>query len=713
MPGRPDRLRAVGGGILLALALLWIRAGYLTVVRHAALSKKAIEQQTDIQKIPSMRGPVLDRAGQPIAFSVEGSSLAVDPTLLGRPDTLAQWMEQHGIMPAVQVCSQISGSPSRRFAWLTRHNVREAMACSLEARFGRAIIRSHEPKRLYPLGPVGAPLLGATGVDGNGLFGIEGRYDRLLRGKDGRVLDFRSCRPDLHQGPGRVVLSEPRIGATVELTIDARFQQIVDARLREVVEEQNARGGTAILIDPKTGEILAVSSFPGFDPDDVSHADTLALRVWAVTHNYEPGSTYKVVAFAAAIEAGVLTPDQAINCYNGLRRVPGGEISDHEPYGVIPARLVLAHSSNIGTGVIAELVGGEGFYRMERLLGFGVPTGVEIPGEERGWIPDPSSWSARSLVTEAFGQEVACTALQLAMAYGAIANDGLLMRPIMVRSVRAADGTVIESREPEVVRRAMRPQTARILREMLRGVVAEGTGKAAEVKGLLPGGKTGTAQKFIKEINKYSKERYIASFVGFAPYERPRWLCAVVLDEPRGSIWGGSVAAPAFSRIMDDIAGLDRRPTDNPNDTIQWVAHESEPTTSVPRVVGTTPRVARKLLHRDQLEPNFVGHGDVVLKTLPAVGARCRIGATVTCVLSDPGDSLATPDGIPDLMGLSLRDAIVRARAQDIVLDAQGSGWVIAQDPPAGSPLDGGRSLRVELAADSCRAFVKMREDGR
>jgi cell division protein FtsI (penicillin-binding protein 3) len=713
VPASSDRLRRAAIGILIAIALLWVRAGYLTTVRHRALADKALKQQTDIKKIPSLRGPVLDRGGQPIAFSVEGSSLAVDPTLLGDPGALANWMEEHGIMPAAKVREQIRSTPSPRFAWLTRRGVREALACSLEARFGRGIIRTREPKRLYPLGPVAAPLLGATGVDGTGLFGLEGRYERLLRGTDGLVLDFRSCRPDLHRGPGRVVLAEPEIGSTVELTIDARFQQIVDARLREAVEEQNARGGTAILIDPKTGEVLAVSSFPGFDPDAVGQADSLALKVWAVTHNYEPGSTYKIVAFAAAIEAGVLRPDDPVNCYNGCRRVPGGEIGDHEGLGVVPATIVLAKSSNIGTGVVAEKVGGEGFFRMERLLGFGIPTGVEIPGEERGRIPDPSSWSARSLVTEAFGQEVSCTAMQLAMAYGAVANDGLLLRPYVVRSVRGPDGTVRESREPEIVRRAMRPQTARVLREMLRAVVTEGTGKPAEVKGLMPAGKTGTAQKYIRDLGRYSKEQYIASFVGFAPYDRPRWLCAVVIDEPRGSIWGGSVAAPVFARIMDDIAGLDRRPTDNPVNGIQWVVHESEPTTTVPRLVGTTPRIARKLLHRDKLEPNFVGRGDYVLKSIPAAGSRCGIGEMVTCVLSDPSDSLGVSGGIPDLMGLSLRDAMVRARAQDLELDLRGSGWVIAQDPPAGSPLEGSRTVFLELAADSCHAFVRMREDGR
>ena len=514
---RGDRFRYLALLVLAGFVLLWARALQLAVFEHAEHLEAAREQQTELTWIPSLRGPILDRSGDPLALSVDGSSLAVDPALLSDADSLAETLDSLGIVAAPRVRALLDASGAKRFVWLTRGAVAEKTARMLQRRFFPAVIRLREPKRLYPLGSSAAPLLGATGVDGDGLLGIEARYQRFLRGVDGRMLDFRSGSTRKHLGPGRVILSAPRIGATVELTIDARCQQIVSAHLAAAVEEQEARGGTAILLDSRTGEVLALASMPGFHPESIRTADSLALRNWAVNEAYEPGSTYKLVAFAAALDSGLITPDDWIDCHNGRRRVPGGVIHDHERHQMLRVWEVLAHSSNIGTGIIAELVGAEGFYDMERRLGFGVTTGVEISGEGRGRIPEPSTWSKRSLVTQAFGQEVSCTALQLAAAYGAVANGGLLMRPYLVREVRRQDGTILERREPEIVRRALRPQTARALREMMRLVITEGTGKNAEVEGRLPAGKTGTSQKFITDEGHYSSEHYIASFAGFAP----------------------------------------------------------------------------------------------------------------------------------------------------------------------------------------------------
>ncbi|MFB3908457.1 MAG: penicillin-binding transpeptidase domain-containing protein [Candidatus Eisenbacteria bacterium] len=704
--GRADRLRFLTVAILAGVAIVWLRAGWLTLVRHDELLHLAHRQQTDILKIPALRGPILDRAGERLAFSVEGSSLAVDPAALEQPESLAVAMERAGLLPATKVREILAAGAGKRFVWLTRRTLPEAVARDLEERFGPALIRLPEPKRLYPLGPAAAPLLGATGIDGLGLFGLEGRYEGSLRGEDGRMLDFLSGHRSLHEGPGRVILQSPRIGSTVELTIDGRFQQIVEARLREAVEEQQARGGTALLLDPKTGEILAIASMPGFDPERIDPADSLALGIWAVTQNYEPGSTYKIVAFAAALEAGAIHREDPIDCCGGKRRVPGGIVSDHEGYGVIPARMVLAHSSNIGTGRVAERVGGEAFYRMERLLGFGVPTGIEIPGEERGRITDPGAWSARSLITQAFGQEISCTALQLAMAYAAVANGGLLVRPYVVRAVRAPDGRVLQEHQPEILRRAMRPETARELREMLRGVVTEGTGRKAEVEGLFPAGKTGTAQKYIPEEGIYSNQRYIASFAGFAPYDAPRWLCLVVLDEPRGSIWGGSVSAPVFARILEDVSRLDDRPTEAPPESVREIVDEEPMRPVVPVTAGLSPAFAGRLIREKGFATKFAGQGSRVLESRPAAGAVCGAGATVTLVLGDLPDSLGTGEGLPDFAGLSLRDAMTRARWCDLAVTPRGSGWVVAQDPPPGTPFSPGSPLVLDLSPDSCRAWA-------
>ncbi len=691
--------------------MLWVRAAYLQILRHDELQRMARGQQSELIRIPSLRGPILDRAGDRLAYSVDGSSLAVDPKFLTNPDSLALALEQCGALAASQVLDLLDRAGSnKRFVWLVRGKIHEEDAEAIERRFWPAVIRMPEPKRLYPLGAAAGPLIGSTGVDGQGLLGLEARYERDLHGVDGKMLDFLSGHRGKHEGPGRIVLDAPQIGATTELTIDSRFQQIVEARLREAVEEQNARGGSAILLDPGTGEILALASMPGFDPDQIGKADSLGWQIWAVGQNYEPGSTYKLVAFAAAIEMGVLSPLDMVNCYGGKRKVPGGVISDHEPYGMLRAAEVLARSSNIGTGIVAERVGGEGFYRMERSLGFGVPTGIEISGEERGRIPDPASWSSRSLITQAFGQEISCTALQLAMAYAAVANGGLLMKPYMVRAVRTQGGEIREQHEPEIVRQALSSEAARTLQQMLRTVVTDGTGKNAEVEGFFPAGKTGTAQKYVPAEGTYSNERYIASFVGFAPYDSSRWLCLVVIDEPRSSIWGGSVAAPVFAKIIGDVGRLDTRPTEDRSSRIRTVAHQEESAAIVPRLAGLSPGQARKVLKDAGLLARLVGRGDRVGEVLPVPGSRCRSGQVVTLALTEAADSTAVAGGLPDLLGLSLRDAYARARWAGLAVDARGSGWVIRQSPEPGAPREG-RRLILWLSSDSCRALTAIQPE--
>lgn len=708
-----DAITCIKVGIFIGFALLIARAGYIQIGSHEVLHDKATRQQQLLIEIPCMRGPILDRAGEPLAFSVEGSSLAVDPAYLdgenepSSSDLLGE-LERRGLVESSEVpelWARMQGSQTR-FVWLVRGKLREAEAAELEERYAPALIRLPDPKRLYTLGTAGGSLVGAVNRENVGSIGIEGRYETVIRGEPGKMLDYRSGSQERHEGPGRVVLKAATTGATVELTIDKRVQEIAEARLREAVEEQEAKGGTAIVMDPRTGEILAMVSMPALDPDNVGpKGDT--WKIWAVSENYEPGSTYKVVAFAAALESGKLSPSDMINCMGGKRKVPGGLISDHEGCGTIPAYEVLWVSSNIGTGIIAERVGAEDFYRMERLLGFGVTTDAGLPGEERGRIFDPSSrlWSSRSLVTQAFGQEISCTALQLALCYAAIANDGLLVRPLLVRSIRSATGEVLEQHEPEVVRRAMLEETASALRTMLRGVVTEGTGKKAEVSGLLPAGKTGTAQKYIPEEGTYSNQRYIASFVGFAPYDAPRWLCLVVLDEPRGTIWGGSVAAPVFARIMEDVAKLDVRPSEPSAKQLRWIADRKEHTTTVPRVAGLAPGLARKLLKDAGLRPMLEGRGDVVVDVQPAQGTRCRPGQVVSLFLAIPPDTCPELAGFPDLTGMSLRDVVVRARWHGWQLQAIGSGWVVDQRPAPGSPLEDSCKLTVWLAPDSCRTL--------
>jgi membrane peptidoglycan carboxypeptidase len=337
---------------------------------------------------------------------------------------------------------------------------------------------------------------------------------------------------------------------------------------------------------------------------------------------------------------------------------------------------------------------------------------VEISGEERGRIPDPSSWSKRSLVTQAFGQEISVTALQLAAAYGAVANGGLLMRPYLVREVRKQDGTVLKRREPEIVRRALHPQTARTLREMMRLVITQGTGTNAEVEGRFPAGKTGTGQKFLTQEGCYSTDDYIASFAGFAPYDSPQWVCVVVLDQPRASIWGGSVAAPVFSRIIDDVAQLDARATESPRARLYWPAPEKEPFALVPKIKGLTAALARRLIKQEGLFPCLEGRGSYVVSSRPEAGSLLRRGDVVKIFVSDEPDSLGHPPGLPDFRGLALRDVIRRTRWHDLTVELCGSGWVVEQDPEPGAAIESIDRLCLWLSADSCRAFAEWLSEG-
>ncbi len=404
--------------------------------------------------------------------------------------------------------------------------------------------------------------------------------------------------------------------------------------------------------------------------------------------------------------------DDSIDCQNGYRSVPGGSIRDHEPYGVLPAWEVLVQSSNIGTGIIAEIVGAERFYRTERLLGFGVPTGVEISGEERGSIPEPSSWSKRSLVTQAFGQEVSCTVLQLGMAYASIANGGFLLHPFLVRRIRGEDGTVCLEHRREVIRSAMRPETAEMLREMLRRVVTDGTGRNADLPDLRPAGKTGTAQKYLPEENGYSNKRYIASFVGFAPYDAPRWLCAVVLDEPIGSIWGGSVAAPVFAKIIDDVEQLAVRVKAHPRRVIDTTISPVSASMRVPTLDGLPAGLGRTLLKQVGLVPCFSGRGETIIASNPVAGECCRRGDVVTLILDNRGAVPGSSPLLADYRGLSLRDATLRSRWHRLDLHLEGSGWVVGQDPPAGTPIDELDELHLFLSKEPSCAYTEW-ERGR
>jgi cell division protein FtsI (penicillin-binding protein 3) len=403
-----------------------------------------------------------------------------------------------------------------------------------------------ENTRHYPLGRRGSHVLGCVNRENLGCGGVEQKYNEDIAGRPGL---WFVCRDAFQRwlAPGE---RPATAGHDLVLTLDAVVHHVAEEALGRAVAGSGAGGGSLIVMDPWTGDILALANLPDFDPNRYNQSAAEAMQNRAIGHAYEPGSTFKVFTFAAALEADVLDLTRPIDCGMGHVQVAGGTILDHKPFGLLTPPEILAHSSNVGTIRIAQRVGAQRFHRTIRAFGFGERTGVDLPAEERGQAKPPEQWSGRSLETIAFGQEVSVTPLQLCRAMAAVASDGVLRVPRLVARVLHHDGTLVRENPPRDGGRAVSERTAATLRGLLAGVLQFGTGKEAASEYYTAAGKTGTAEKAVE--GRYVGGRYVASFVGFAPGERPRIVVAVVLDEPQGYAYhGGQVAAPVFRQVVE------------------------------------------------------------------------------------------------------------------------------------------------------------------
>jgi len=691
------RLALLLGGAVLLWFLLLGRGAYITLVRHDELREQVERQQTQIRTIPAQRGVILDRTGRTLACTLENPSVALKLTENSDRRALARALEQAGLCSPEQA-AEIRRPDRTGFGYVNRKWVDERRLAEVQSRF-EEIRAVPEMKRFYPSGPVAPDVLGLVGFDGHGLSGLEWRRDRLLAGEPGQILEFVTGGGLVENAPPPRELVAPQPGGGLLLTLDARMQQVVRHHLNAGMVRSGAEWGFAILIDPRTGEVLALHEEPDFDPLAMDTPPGELLKTACVTDQFEPGSTFKVVTFAAALDAGVISPADTIFCDNGLRVLGSAKIRDHHPYGYLTAAGVLSHSSNIGTGRIAERVGWEGFYRMAQDLGFGQATGVDLGGEAPGSLPHPlhARWSERSLITAAYGQEVACTGLQLALAFSAIANDGVLMHPLLVKAELDDEGRIKEPCRPRRVRRAMSPETAYTLRELLRGVVTDGTGRAAEIPWFPPAGKTGTAQVIDPRTGRYAPGDHVLSFAGFAPYDDPRVTCVVVLRCP-GDDTASGVAAPIFAEIIKDLVWLLQED--------QWApalaADQDTLLAQVPDVRGLAPQSARTALHRAGLVPVLVGTGGRVEAVSPPPYQAVPAGQIVHLALG--GTWAHDTVQVPEVRGLSLRRAVSLLNEAGLRAGVGGSGWVVDQAPEAGTTVARGSLITAYASADTSRA---------
>ncbi len=642
------------GAVFFALLLgAFGRAVNLQVHQKDRLKAFAEDQYVRAMEIPARRGDIVDRRGVKLASSVDVDSVWVDPSML--PDTreAAKKLSKTLGLDWKDVHERLE--KGRRFAWIKRQ-VTDAEAARVKALGLPGIGFAKEPRRFYPQRELAAHVIGLVGTDSHGLDGLEKSFEDELSGERVKRDGFRDAK-------GRKLLTngleapEATQGANLTLTIDSTLQYVTERALEKAVVDAKATAGMVVVLDPRTGEILSLANWPRFNPNATKGAGADDFRDRAVTDSFEPGSTFKAFVIASALDEKVIDESSQFDCEKGAWKVGRNVVHDTHPYAMLTPRGILQVSSNICTAKVAQKLGREKLVETYKQFGFGDRFGLGLPGEGRGLVPYPKAEIA--LATQSFGQGVSATALQVAAAYGALANGGVLMKPYLVAKVVDGDGLVLLENKPTPLRRVVTEKSAKSVISMLESVVEQGgTAPRARLDEYRVAGKTGTAQKVDPIARGYSDKR-IASFIGVVPAEDPRAVIFVVIDEPKTDVYGGLVAAPAFKEIALQAMPQLGAPKSRELPVVQVAPKPVKPVKSV---------VVAGLEKLEQM--------DVVTEEVPAEGAV----------------------RVPDLSGLSGRVAVTQLLTAALEPHLAGSGRVVSQKPAAGSLVEKGTRITVELA---------------
>lgn len=563
---RRGRILAVFLLVGIGLAAVLVRLLYLQVFKAGELAVRAERQQQRMVKLEPKRGTIYDRMGRELAVSLDVDSVYGVPTEVDDPRALAHRLAR--ILKENPRGLERRLASDKRFVWLSR-KIDPERAEKVKGLGVKEVGLVLETRRFYPKKTLAGPAIGFTGVDNEGLEGIELAYDEVLRGVSGWVLAEKDAlgRTVFPAGPG-FQYRLPKPGRDIILTIDEVIQHIAEKELARALAQSRARGGVCIVMNPGTGEILALAvrgpANRAFNPNSPAVFRPSEWRNRAVTDAFEPGSIFKPILAAAALEEHIVHPLERFDCSAGRIQVADRVINDAKKHGVLTFTEVIAESSNVGTIKAAQKMGKERFYRYITAFGFGKKTGVDLPGEIGGLVKDYRLWSGVSLGFIAIGQEIGVTPVQVAAAYSAIANGGVLMRPYIVSEIVDPAGREGKKFSPKAVGRVISRETSERLAKILQKVVEIGTGKKAKPDAYTAAGKTGTAQKVDPKTGTYSKKEYVSSFVGFAPAVSPKMVILVMIDTPSGeNVWGGSVAAPVFKAVAEQgLAYLQVPPDD-------------------------------------------------------------------------------------------------------------------------------------------------------
>lgn len=636
--------------LLLVTASLWlgiiaVRLFVLQVQRHEEFRALAVEQQQDAVVLSPPRGTIFDARGRQLAVSVEVSSAAAHPHLIEDPAAVASALE--GVAGAGFEKVSRALASDKKFVWIERkldpERAEAARSLDLEG-----VVFLRESKRYYPLASLAAQVLGYVGTDNQGLAGLEYLYDKVVTSEPGVRTVVRDAKhgtvltPNMHE-------AEATPGQDLRLTLDSAIQHVVERELASAITTSGAKKGMIVVMDPESGAILAMASYPTFDPNHFGRAPRSHWRNQIVQDAFEPGSTFKLLTLAAALEVGKVDPLETIDCGMGGITLAGVRIDDHTPFGALTARQIIAKSSNVGAIKLGFAAGRERLYRTIRDFGFGRPTGIDLPSESSGIVWPLERWSELAPAYISFGQGISVTALQLTSAFAAIANGGRLMKPYIVD--RVGDG---DRRQPEVLGWPIAPSSVRQARSMLESVVIEGTAKTAAIEGYRAAGKTGTAQKVIDR--GYAANKYVASFVGFAPVKDPVLAAAIILDEPWPRYHGGEVAAPVFRKIASQIL----------------------------LYLGVAADRKEELLP----DAGAPGHG------APAIA-----GVRTAALRAERANEPVPAGAVPNFAGLSARQVVSLSADLGVAVALEGHGSVTRQSPPPGTPLDEAGTIELMLHA--------------
>ncbi len=533
-----------------ALGCLLVRLGFIQLFKSSKYFSIAQNQSRAIIEMQPARGRILDSKGRELALDVRLDSVYSVSREIEEKDKAAVAGHLARILGTDRADLLQRIKRDKMFVWLARKIAPSKTEAIKKLNVdGLGFVK--ESQRVYPKGETACHLVGFTDIDNNGLEGIELQYNSFLKGVPG----WRLAQKDAKQ---RELISKqlemvpPTDGYNIHLTIDQVIQSFAEKALTESCKKHNALGGSIVVMDPKSGDILAMAMYPVYDLNNARNSKPDVRRNRAVTDLFEPGSVFKMLTLAGVLEEKIFTLEEKFDCERGNWAVAGKVLHDHHGYGVLSFREIIEKSSNIGTVKGAMKLGSQKLYKYIKAFGFGTKTGVGLAGEINGITPHPKNWSRSSIINIPIGHGVAVTPIQLCSAFGAIANNGILMKPRIITHIDDNAGKIVQSYHPELVRQVVSKETALQVRTVLEGVVSKGTGKKAIVPGFKAAGKTGTAQK-IMENGAYSHDKFYASFVGFVPYDEPKVVISVSVDEPHPVYYGGEVAAPVFSKVASEV----------------------------------------------------------------------------------------------------------------------------------------------------------------